>query len=722
MNMRLVYTVLPGLLGTFVGSRSAPATRGEEATMRHGYRLGTLTLALIGLLVAIALPDAAEARLTRISAGPATVIDLSAFGATGPYLKIAGTFEGELDPANPRHAVIADIDLAPQVGGKVRYTSTFFILRPADLSKGNGKLFYDFGNRGSKRILQWFNDGTATNDPSTAEHFGNGFLMRQGYIVALNGYAGNLTPAPNLLTVDLPIAVNPDGTSIKGKFAAETIASASTTGITLPYTADPISPTNGVLRRRERQTDDSEVLTGQNEIITGWAYNATGRRVNFPAGHQVKPGWVYEFVYTAKDPKVMGMGHAVTRDFLSFLKHGFADDFGNLNPVAMPGGIRAIYSWGRSNGGRNQRDLLRWGFNEDENGRIVIDGMMPYATGSGGHVWTNFRFSDPGASSRKHERHFAHEPEFPHTFPEMTDPLTGQTDSILMRCLASDTCPKVFNIDGGNEYWNKSSSLNHTDAFGRDLDIEKLARNIRLYYIASTDHNTEFDEGPESVAACQQLTNPNYNGPVFRALSVALDRWVTRGIHPPKSEVPLSRDGTLVAPERVNFPSIPATHYAGWSALLASHYTPKVMNRNAPLDFSVVPPEVIPGLGEYTVLVPQVDADGNDIAGIRLPYIEVPLATHTGWSLLFEGAGFPDSCGQHGQFFPFANTKAERVAAGDPRPSIAERYKDHKKYVMEVARAAKKLVKKGFLLQEDEDRIVERAERDGFNLWSVLAP
>jgi hypothetical protein len=414
----------------------------------------------------------------------------------------------------------------------------------------------------------------------------------------------------------------------------------------------------------------------------------------------------------------MGIGHAATRDFLSFLKHRRADDFGNPNPVAMPGGIRAIYSWGRSNGGRNERDLLRWGFNEDENGRIVIDGMMPYATGSGGHVWMNFRFSDPGASSRKHERHFAHEPEFPHSFPVMTDPLTGETDGILRRCLASDTCPKFFNIDGGNEYWNKSSSLNHTDAFGKDLDIERLARNVRLYYIASTDHNTEFDEGPESVRECQQMTNPIYNGPVFRALSVALDRWVTRGILPPKSRVPRSEDGTLVTPETVDFPSIPATNYAGWSALLASHYTPKVMNRNAPLDFSVVPPEAIPGPA-YTVLVPQVDADGNDIAGIRLPYVEVPLGTHTGWSLLHEGAGFPDSCGQHGQFFPFANTKAERLATGDPRRSIEERYKNHSEYVQEVARAAKKLVKEGFLLREDEKRIVEEAEMKGVGPWKT---
>jgi hypothetical protein len=413
----------------------------------------------------------------------------------------------------------------------------------------------------------------------------------------------------------------------------------------------------------------------------------------------------------------MTTGHAMTRDFLSFLKHGVADDHGNANPVAMPGGIRAIYSWGRSNGGRVERDFLRWGFNEDEDGRRVIDGMMPYATGAGGHLWMNYRFSQPGASSRKHERHFAREPEFPHTFQVMTDPLTHQTDGILMRCLASGTCPRFFNIDGGNEYWNKSSSLNHTDAFGRDLDIDATVPDVRVYYIASTDHNTEFDEGPERVAECRQMTNPIYNGPVFRALLVALDQWVSAGVLPPASRVPRASDGTLVAPEAVDFPAIPATNYGAWGAWPAVEYTPKVMNRNAPLDFSKSPPEVIPGVGQYNVLVPQVDADGNDIAGIRLPYVQAPLGTHTGWSLRHEGEGRPDSCGQHGQFIPFARTRAERMAAGDPRRSIEERYRNHGAYVSAVARAAAQLVKQRFLLEEDKDRIVGRAAEQGFALW-----
>lgn len=680
--------------------------------MWHGHWHMAVRVVLLAFVAVFVMSAAAQAKLTRISADSVEAIDLPAFGDTGPYLKIAGTFEGELDPEDARNAVIADIELAPRVDGKVQYRSTFFILRPVDLSKGNDKLFVDFGNRGNKRILQWFNDGTATNDPSTAEHFGNGYLMRKGYSVALNGWIGDAEPGPNVMSVELPVAVNPDGSSITGHVVAELVADGpDDTTIELPYEANSTDSSNGVLTVRERQTDPRVELAG-------WSYD-DGRQISFPG--PAKPGWIYEFVYTGKDPKVMGMGHAVTRDFLSFLRHEKTDGFGNPNPLATPSGLKAMYAWGRSNGGRVQRDFLRWGFNEDENGDIVIDGMLPYATGSGGLMWMNERFSQPTASSRKHERHYVREPEFPHTFPVRTDPLTGKTDGLLKRCLASGTCPKVFNLDGGNEYWNKSSSLNHTDAFGRDLDVDKLAPNVRLYSIAGTDHNTEFDEGPELVEECQQMTNPIYNGPVFRALSVAMDRWVSRGIKPPRSRVPLSRDGTLVRPELVRFRSIPATSYAGWLTLPAVEYTPEVMNRNQPLDYSQVPAVPI-GDREYDVRVPQVDKDGNPIAGIRLPYLEVPLGTHTGWSLRELGQGYPDSCGQHGQFIPFAFTNAEREAAGDPRPSINERYRTHRNYVRAIARSAKRLVRKGFLLEEDQERIIRRAELTGVNLWLAQAP
>jgi hypothetical protein len=645
--------------------------------------------------------------LTRITTTSTSIVDFPSFGATGAYMKIAGTYEGELDPADPHNAVIVDIDLAPKTAGKVHYTSTFFILRPVDLSRGNGKLFYDSGNRGGKRILEWFNDATPSNDPTSAAEFGNGFLMRQGYIVALNGYSGDVAPGPDVMSITLPIAKNPDGSSITGDVVAEGIPTSTTgTTVNLPYAAATMSPTNGVLTVREHALDP-------RIPVAGWNY-VNSRRISFPGPAKIE--WIYEFVYTAKDPMVMGIGHAATRDFLSFLKHGVADDDGKPNPVAMAGGLRAIYHWGRSNGGRHVRDLIRWGFNEDENGKMVFDGVMPYATGSGGLMWTNYRFSQPGVSQQQHSRHFSHEYEFPHTLPVMTDPLTGQTDGIFKRCLATNTCPKYFNIDSANEYWNKSNSLNHTDAFGNDLPpVETLAPNARLYFIASTQHNTTFDDvaAPDATPpVCQQWTNPLYNGPVFRALAVALDQWVSTGTLPPPSQVPHRNDGTLVPPDAVAFPSIPATQYAGWPAFTAVEFNPKTMSRNAPLDFSVVPYQPLAG-PEYVVQVPQVDADGNDIAGIRLPFLSAPTGTYTGWAVLRPGAGDPDICGQLGQFIPFANTKAERLAAGDPRLSLEERYKNRGAYVSAVARAAARLVQQRFLLDEDADRIVGVAAQQG---------
>jgi hypothetical protein len=298
----------------------------------------------------------AEARLTRITGGAATFIDLPAFGNTGAYLKIAGTFEGELVPGDPHNAVIADIPLAPRTNGKVLYTSTFYILRPVNLGRGNHKIFYDFGNRGGKRILQWFNDGAASDDPNSAAHFGNGFLMRQGYTVAYSGWAGDVTPAPNIMSINLPVATNTDGSSITGLVVTEAVpGSATATTINLPYTANSTSPSNGVLTVREHQTDPKMPLEG-------WSY-VNDRSITFPGPAQ--SDWIYEFVYEAKDPKVMGIGHAATRDFLSFLRHAAEDDFGNPNPLARGVGqkprVESIYSLGSvaRGAGRARLSILR---------------------------------------------------------------------------------------------------------------------------------------------------------------------------------------------------------------------------------------------------------------------------------------------------------------------------------------------------------------------------
>jgi hypothetical protein len=381
----------------------------------------------------------AQARLVRINADLPTVVDLPAFGATGPYLKISGTFEGELDPLDAHNAPIVDIDLAPRSDGKVRYASTFYVLRPLDLAKGNRRLFYDFGNRGNKRILEWFNDGKESSDPTTASDFGHGFLMRSGYSVGWNGWAGDVAAGPHQMSITLPVAIKADGTPITGEVVAELIPrTRDDTKFRLPYPASTTMPTNGMLTLRQRQAD-------AKIAIADWSW-VSEREIAVPA--PARSEWIYEFVYEARDPKVMGIGHAATRDFVSFLEYAEKDDFGNPNPLAMTGSrvrlgdaresrnLDAVYSWGRSQGGRVQRDFIRYGFNQDESNRMVFDGMMPYATGSGGNMWMNFRFSQPTVSAQQHSRRFSHEPELPHTFRghERSDDGRGQRHRAKLPC------------------------------------------------------------------------------------------------------------------------------------------------------------------------------------------------------------------------------------------------------------------------------------------------
>jgi hypothetical protein len=323
-------------------------------------------------------------------------------------------------------------------------------------------------------------------------------------------------------------------------------------------------------------------------------------------------------------------------------------------------------------------------------------------------------------SAQQHSRRFSHEPELPHTLAVTHDPVTGATDGVLKSCLASGTCPKFFNIDGESEYWNKSNALHHTDGTGKDLAIDSLAPDYaRVYFISSIQHNTRFSDLPKVMSNCQQMSNPLYNGPVFRALAIALDAWATKGTAPPPSIVPHVVDGTLVPPDAVHYPKIPATSYAGWPSLPAVQFNPAAMNVNLVLDFSHVPP--VPTGKSYVTLVPQTDVDGNDLAGIRLPYLAAPLGTFTGWSLLKPeyGGAEPDRCDstQVGQFIPFANTKTERTASGDPRLSIEERYPTKETYVAAVRAAAEALVAQRVLLPEDSERIVARAVEQDFDMW-----
>jgi hypothetical protein len=462
----------------------------------------------------------------------------------------------------------------------------------------------------------------------------------------------------------------------------------------LPYPASRVDSTNGRLIARERSGDPRQPLAG-------WRWDGP-RRITLPA--PVEPSHIYEFVYEARDPLVLGLGHAATRDFVSLLKYGAADGVG---PTLLPWRPRSIYAWGRSLGGRIQTDFLYWGFNEDEQGRQVFDAMMLYATGAG-RVWLNTRFGQPTVSCHGHARRYSPEHEFPHRHDVATDPVTGRTDGVLARALASNTCPRVIHTNSAYEYWIKGAALLHTDGQGNDVDVDAVSPNVRLYAFASLEHMTPFDAVPRPRRFAQQLTNPLYNGPSFRALAVAMDRWVTEGVPPPPSRVPRRADGTLVPADAVAFPAIPSTRFGELPPTPPVRLDPATLKPIALLDLAVVPPRVIDPAA-YWVGVCQVDADGNEVAGLRVPDLAAPIGTHAGWNPLQPGRGYPDCADMLGLFVPFAASRAERLASDDPRPSLEERYGTQAGYVAAVEAAARALEADGLLLAEDRERAIAAA-------------
>jgi hypothetical protein len=641
------------------------------------------------LCLILLLPSLSPAELTRLEilrvepfAGGAS------FGQTGPYEKLIGRAYGEIDPRDPLNQVIAHIDKAPlNSRGRVEYSMEVHLLKAADLSRWNRRIFYDVNNRGNKRILMFFNDGRGSNDPSTSEHAGNGFLMRQGYVIVWSGWAGDVEPSDNRLLMNLPVATD-SGKPLVGLVWDEWRFDNTTTGkAKLSLEAASLDQKHARLYARLKEQAPRQVVPP-----TEWRY-VDRQTIELPG--KFRQSHIYEFVYYATNPKIMGIGYAATRDLISFLRYEAKDRIGRPNPLVSPGAERA-YVWGRSQAGRWQTDFLYYGFNEDERHRIVFDGMMPHVTGAS-RAFVNYPFAQPSRSGLQERNHHYPEREFPFTYTILTDPVTGKTDGWLRRCLASKTCPKILHSDSSNEYWQKAASLLHTDPSGRDIE---LPENVRFYHFSSTQHNTEVNDRPRR-RICKHLSNPLYPGPFHRALAVALDEWVTKGVEPPPSRYGRVVDGTLVSPDRAStgFPLIPGAHYTG------------IANHVAVLDSENAPPVHVAGKS-YPVFVPKVDRDGNEVTGIRLPELQVPVATHTGWNPRAAEYAENEGCTQFGSYFPFHRSRVEREAAGDPRLSLEERYGNQNNYARKLLSAAESMVRERLLLEEDVGRILIRAVKD----------
>ncbi|MGH7871875.1 MAG: alpha/beta hydrolase domain-containing protein, partial [Candidatus Binatia bacterium] len=361
-------------------------------------------------------------------------------------------------------------------------------------------------------------------------------------------------------------------------------------------------------------------------------------------------------------------------------------------------GVTHAYAWGRSQSGRYLRDFIYHGFNEDEAGRKVFDAVAPHVAG-GGRLYLNYEFARPVTSSQQHTNQ--PDPElFPHTYNVIKDAQSGRRDGILKR---PKTDPLVLHTQTSTEYWQKRGCLAHTDGKGGDIT---LPSNVRLYVIASAQHNSPF--GSEPIKDDSQLRiNPLPAGDILRALMVAMDLWATKGIDPPPSQYPKVQEGTLVRPAKAaaSFPKIPSVNFTGlYNRQLFLDYGPQILRGK----MTTHPPRTI-GRNGYVVLLPKIDADGNDLAGVRLPAVQVPIGTYTGWNLRPRGLAEGELAGLLGSFIPFAKTKAQRRKTGDPRLSVAERYRNKAEYVQRFSRAARILVEQRYLLPEDAERMIEAA-------------
>jgi hypothetical protein len=647
-------------------------------------------LALALVVGTVATIPIAEARVTQLEilSVESPTFEGRSFGKVGQYEKIIARAHGEVDPTDPRNALITDLDLAPlNADGMVEYSTDVYILKPVDMAKGSSRLFFDILNRGNKLAFGYLNNVSNSNDPTTAEDAGDGLLMRLGYTIAWAGWQNeyNINPGNSNMLIDIPMAHNPDGSRITGQTILETIFENTTsTNISLIYPAASLDKADAKILVRNSSEGPREEVPAEAWSYVDEFHVTLDRSGPFFAAYDA--GAAYEFIYEAVDPDVNGLGFAATRDVASFLKRSTADD----NPVA--GELDHSLVFGPSQSGRMLKGFLYWGFNEDEDGKRVFDGANVHISGAHA-IALNERFGDANATGRHYQRHTIGLIEFPFTYEVRTDPISGKTDGIFARCRDSHTCPKVFHTDSGNEAWGKAASLVTTDGLGHDI---RLPRDVRYYYLASTQHGAASNP---SLGICQQLSNPNSYEPNLRALLVALDAWATDGKWPPASRHPRASDGTLVPslPQAVQgFPMIPGVTYNG------------IYNEVALLDKSSLPYQPIPGT-EYVTMVPKADADGNDIPGVRSIDVQVPLATYTGWGLRREGFAQGEDCGLQGQYIPFLETRDERLAAGDPRPSIEERYSSHRRYVGQVASAAHWMVRQRLLLPEDAAAAIEAA-------------
>lgn len=633
------------------------------------------------------------------------------FAPVGPFEKLEGKVYFSVPVGNPHNAQVVDLDKAPQTKGEVAFSADFYLLRPKHAGRSNGALLLEIPNRGGKGALRLINRGTGT-DTASEEGVGDGFLMRRGFTVAWLGWQSDLPSDANYLRLYAPVAsaahgpllgkVRSDFTVAEkvfehplGHWIVGRIGGRGYPVLDLNDGSNSLTVRDGPLRVRRtipraqwrfaRKSGDK--LVSDNE----WIHLQSG----------FEPGKIYEVVYTAKDPAVTGLGLVAVRDFVSHLKHTATEAGGPLDRA---------YAIGVSQSGRFLRHFLYQDFNVDEQDRQVLDGMIVHVAG-GGRGSFNHRFAQPSRDGQPLSSLFYPTDLYPFTDLPTGDPLTRESKGLLDAAMRSKSAPKIFYTYTSYEYWSRAASLIHTSVDGtKDVDP---ADNSRIYFFAGLQHfSGPFPPsfGPALDLRGQQPQNPNPVTWFWRASVTNLDDWVARGIPPPLNQYPRISNGTLVTRKALAFPAlpniqVPATVHQAYRLDFGPSFKAGVITREPP------------SVGEsFVTLVPQVDGDGNDLGGIALPQLRVPLATYTGWNLRDPKIGNSRERQSFiGSYIPFNKTKGAREELKDPRPSISERYANRDHYIGLYSQAALSLVESRFLLPEDVPSVLQR----GLQEWDV---
>lgn len=629
-------------------------------------------LPTVCLVAALLVPATLGAEVTRVEIARRTDLGLSG------YEKIVGTIHFAVDPKDPHNKIIADLDKAPvNASGRVEFSSDLYILRPK-APRGNGAALVDILNRGNKVALNGFNRG-GSPDPATDNDLGDRFLMRFGYTLVWVGWEFDVPERPLAMRIRVPVATD-RGAAITGIVRAKWTANARATefGVNDLASYDAVDPAGPDSRLA---TCPQFLATACREIPRA-RWRLAGHTVTLDGGFE--PGTTYELSYRAANPPVAGLGLAAIRDTASWLKH--------QPDAAAP--VRYAYGFGSSQSGRFLRSFLYEGFNTDEKDRQVFDAVFAHIAGAA-RINLNERWSKPVASGYDVTA-------FPFADAALQDPVSGAREGTLANARVGAHAPKVFYTNTPVEYWGggKAAALVHTDPAGT-ADLP-LAPNVRVYFIAGTQHSPS--RFPPQITAGQQQDNAVDYWWTLRALLLAMHKWVKEGVEPPPSQYPRLQDRTLVPAASVALPAIPGVP------------SPRALDGGSRSANRFLPGGAGAGT-KLPLLVPEVNDDGNERSGIRLPQIAVPLATYTGWNFRQPANGSPgELVSLLGSTIPFPATRAERDKTKDPRRSIEERYRSQDAYLEQVQKVLDDLVIKGYLVYDDGPRILQRATDE----WDLL--